>query len=262
LQDFVEVIVGWMRGQYKFDPAAAELGFGGKDDRAPAWEIDLGGGRQLALQGRIDRVDLWHDKTTDTTLAVVTDYKSGGKKLDSLLVQNGIQLQLLAYLGALRRWKNPRESFSADKILPVGAFYVNLRGEYKTGGTRGEILADADESRRNAYRHTGRFDAGVLDKLDSANAADQFNYRRNNNGSLRKGSVEAMPHLEFEKLLDAIEMQLRAMGERIFFGEAKVDPYRKGKQTPCEFCDYQAACRIDPWTHAFRRLNVVSVPGG
>ena len=32
LQDFVEVIVGWMRGQYEFDPAAAELGFGGKDD--------------------------------------------------------------------------------------------------------------------------------------------------------------------------------------------------------------------------------------
>ena len=59
LQDFVEVIVGWMRGQYEFDPAAAELGFGGKDDRAPAWEIDLGGGRKLALQGRIDRVDLW-----------------------------------------------------------------------------------------------------------------------------------------------------------------------------------------------------------
>ncbi|HEX7569377.1 MAG TPA: PD-(D/E)XK nuclease family protein, partial [Verrucomicrobiae bacterium] len=47
LQDFVEVIVGWMRGQYEFDPAAAELGFGGKDDRAPAWEIDLGGGRKL-----------------------------------------------------------------------------------------------------------------------------------------------------------------------------------------------------------------------
>src|SRR5208282_3273184 len=36
LQDFVEVIVTWMRGQYEFDPAAAELDFGGKDSRAPA----------------------------------------------------------------------------------------------------------------------------------------------------------------------------------------------------------------------------------
>ena len=113
LQDFVEVIVGWMRGQYDFDPAAAELGFGGKDDRAPAWEIDLGGGRKLALQGRIDRVDLWRSLRTATgeALAVVTDYKSGGKKLDSLLVENGVQLQLLAYLGALRHWQNPRGIF-------------------------------------------------------------------------------------------------------------------------------------------------------
>jgi len=44
---------------------------------------------------------------------------------------NGIQLQLLAYLGALRQWKNPREFFGVDKIIPAGAFYVNLRGEFK-----------------------------------------------------------------------------------------------------------------------------------
>src|ERR1039458_5660306 len=78
LQDFVEVIVSWMRGQYEFDPAAAELGFGGKDDRAPAWEIELGGGQQLALQGRIDRVDLWRAPGSDTALAG-GDRKSGGE---------------------------------------------------------------------------------------------------------------------------------------------------------------------------------------
>jgi ATP-dependent helicase/nuclease subunit B len=116
-------------------------------------------------------------------------------------------------------------------------------------------LADADEARRKAYRHTGRFDADVLPQLDRTGAADQFNYRRNNDGSLRKGSVEAMPHAEFEKLLDGVETQLRTMGERIFSGAAQVDPYRKGRQTPCEFCDYQAACRIDKWTHQYRPLR-------
>ena len=51
LQDFVEVIVGWMRGQYEFDPAAAELGFGGRDDRAPAWEIGFGRRPQARVAG-------------------------------------------------------------------------------------------------------------------------------------------------------------------------------------------------------------------
>jgi ATP-dependent helicase/nuclease subunit B len=254
LQDFVEVIVSWMRNQYEFDPATAELDFGGENSRASAWEIDLGGGHKLALQGRIDRVDLWRDTNSNSALAVVTDYKSGGKKLDAILVGHGVQLQLLAYLGALRRWKNPREIFGADKLVPAGAFYVNLRGEFESGRTRNEVLADVDV-RKLAYRHNGRFDVGVLDKLDSANAADQFNYRLNADGKLRKGSVEALPRAEFEKLLDRAETQLREMGERIFSGQAAVDPYRKGKETPCEFCDYRAACRIDKWTHQWRVLR-------
>jgi ATP-dependent helicase/nuclease subunit B len=256
LQDFVEVIVGWMRGQYAFDPVAAELGFGGKDDRAPAWEMDLGGGHKLALQGRIDRVDLWRDQTSDTALAVVTDYKSGDKKLDSLLVQNGIQLQLLAYLGALRHWKNPREFFGIGKIVPAGAFYVNLRGEFKGGGSRAEVLGDG-EANKMAYRHNGRFDADELRKFDrrpEASKGDQFNFRLNKDGGLPSNSAEALPRENFEELLEAVETQLHEIGDRIFSGEAKVDPYRKGKLTPCEHCDYQSACRIDPWTHQFRVL--------
>ncbi|HUZ06091.1 MAG TPA: PD-(D/E)XK nuclease family protein, partial [Candidatus Paceibacterota bacterium] len=262
LQDFVGVIVGWLRGQNEFDPAAAELDFGGENSRAPAWKIDLDDRHKLSLHGRIDRVDLWRDENTGGALALVLDYKSSGKKLDKVLVEHGVQLQLLAYLNVLRHWKNPQEVLGVNRLVPAGVFYVNLRGEYKSGGSRDEILADADEARRKAYRHTGRFDAGVLDKLDRAGAADQFNYRRNNDGSLRKGSVEAMPRAEFEKLLDGVETQLREMGKAIFSGAAAVDPYRKGKQTPCEYCDYRAACRIDPWTHEWRVLRAASVSGG
>ncbi len=257
LQDFIEVIVGWMRGQYEFDPAAAELGFGGEDDCAPAWEIDLGNGNKLALQGRIDRVDLWHDPQRDAALAVVTDYKSGGKQLDSLLLQNGIQLQLLAYLGALRHWNKPREFFGVGKIIPAGAFYVNLRGDYKSGGSRAEVLADA-EAKKMAYRHNGRFDAGELRKFDrraDVTKGDQFNFRLNKNGELPSNSAEAIPREEFTGLLDQVEEQLRRLGERIFSGVAAVNPYRKGGTTACDYCDYRAACRIDPWTHQWRSLR-------
>jgi ATP-dependent helicase/nuclease subunit B len=257
LQDFVEVIVGWMRGQYEFDPAVAELGFGGRDDRAPAWEMDLGGGRKLALQGRIDRVDLWRDPAGNAALAVVTDYKSGGKKLDALLVQNGIQLQLLAYLGALRHWKNPRKFFGVETIIPAGAFYVNLRGEFKGGGSRAEVLGDG-ESKKTAYRHNGRFDAGELRKFDRRTAVskgDQFNFRLNKAGELPSNSAEALPRENFEALLAGVEGKLCDLGEKIFSGAAAVDPYRKGSATACDYCDYRAACRIDEWTHEWRVLR-------
>lgn len=259
LQDFVEVVIGWMHSQYDFDPVAAEIGFGGKDDAAPAWEIDLGAGRKLALQGRIDRVDIWRDPNSDAAFVVVTDYKSGGKKLDSLLVENGVQLQLLAYLGALRSWKNPETPFGALKILPAGAFYVSLRGDFKSGDTRDEILGD-HAAQKTAYKHNGRFDAGLLRKFDrrlDVNKGDQFNFKLNKDGGLPSNSSEALPRENFIALVDGVENQLRMLGEQIFSGSAAVDPYRKGKNTPCEYCDYRPVCRIDEWTHEYRSLTGV-----
>ncbi|HEY1719345.1 MAG TPA: PD-(D/E)XK nuclease family protein [Verrucomicrobiae bacterium] len=253
LQNFIGVTVGWLRDQNEFDPSHAELDFG--IENAPALEIDLDGKHKLALKGRIDRVDLWRDEKNGDALALILDYKAGGKKLDALLVEHGIQLQLLAYLSVLRRWKNPRGIFGAEKIIPAGVFYVNLRGQFESGGTREEILSGAEESRRTAYKHTGRFDAGALEKLDSKRARDQFNYRMTDAGKLYANSIEALPRADFEKLLDRVENQLRDFGNAIFRGVANVSPYKKGKQVPCEFCDYRAACRIDPWTHSYRVLR-------
>ena len=254
LRDFVETLVTWMRGQYEFDPAVAELEFGFSPGGAPAWEIDLGAGHKLALRGRIDRIDLCRE-TDGRALCVVMDYKSGQKKLDKILVEHGVQLQLLAYLAAVRHWPDQRGLFGVQQLIPAGVFYVNLRGQYESGGPRDEALADTDAARKRAYRHAGRFDAGALPRLDRANAADQFNYRLNKDGSVRSNSVEALPRAEFEALLDRVETQLQEMGRAIFSGAARVDPYRKGHETPCTFCDYRAVCRIDPWTHRYRVLR-------
>jgi ATP-dependent helicase/nuclease subunit B len=254
LQNFVEVIVSWMRNQYEFDPAAVELSFGEPDSPAPAWEVDLGSGRKLALRGRIDRVDVSRASDGQSALAVVLDYKSSGKKLEAVFLENGVQLQLAAYLNALRNFTNTKELFGVEKLLPTGVFYINLRGQFENGETRSEVLGKLEESRRAAYRHTGRFDAGALGKLDSKGTADQFNYKINKDGTLYKGSSEALSRDEFEALLDGVEAQLCRIGSEIFAGTARVDPYRKGKETPCEYCDYAAACRIDPWTHRYRVL--------
>jgi len=257
LQDFVETLVTWMRGQYEFDPAVAELEFGFGAGGTPAWEIDLGEGHKLTLRGRIDRIDLYRE-TGDRALYVVMDYKSGQRKLDKILVEHGVQLQLLAYLAAVRHWPDPHALFGVQQLIPAGVFYVNLRGQYEHGNTRDEALADADDARKLAYRHTGRFDASFLGKLDNrpdVPCGDQFNYNRNHDGSLRKGSTEALPQAEFEKLFNRVEAQLKEMGRAIFSGAAQVDPYRKGHETPCDFCDYRAACRIDPWTHRYRVLR-------
>jgi len=253
LQDFVATLVAWMRGQYEFDPAKAETGFGLDDPGLPAWEIDLNQGHKLALCGRVDRIDLC--QVGDQSLAVVMDYKSSVRKLDKILVAHGVQLQLLAYLAAVRRW--PAAFFGAKAIVPAGVFYVNLRGQFESGASRAEVLTDPDEARRLAYRHSGRFDAAFLDHLDRLRVRDQFNYQLNQDGRVRSNSAEALSCKEFIGLLDQVEEQLRTLGEKIYDGATAVDPYRKGVTTPCGYCDYRAVCRIDEWTHEFRELRAV-----
>jgi ATP-dependent helicase/nuclease subunit B len=253
LQDFVETLVLWLHRQYQFDPAHAELGFGFDDTRVPAWEIELDGKHKLLLRGRIDRIDVFREG--ERVLCVVMDYKSSQRKLDNILSQHGVQLQLLAYLAAVRRW--PPEFFGAEKIEPAGVFYVNLRGQPESSDSRAVALADTDETRRYAYRHSGRFNVEHLPRLDGVKAADQFNYRLKNDGTPFANSAEALDCKEFRALLDQVEEKLRAMGRRIFAGEAKVDPYRKGSMTACDYCEYQAVCRIDRWTHAWRVLRAV-----
>jgi ATP-dependent helicase/nuclease subunit B len=257
LQDFVETLVGWMRKQYEFDPAAVELPFG--DESFPPWELELGEGRRLLLHGRIDRIDLCRQNTADdSALCVVVDYKSSQKQLDPLLMQHGLQLQLPAYLNVLRHWPDPRGIFGVGRLIPEGVFYVNLRGKYKLGENRDESLAEVEKTRKQAYQHSGRFDAQHLRLLDNradATEGDQFKYKLNKNGSISRVSREALETDEFMALLDGVEENLKRMGRAIYAGEAKVDPYHKGNVAACDQCDYRAICRIDPWTHVYRVLR-------
>ena len=138
LQDFVETLVTWMRGQYEFDPAVAELEFGFGAGGAPAWEIDLGAGHKLALRGRIDRIDLCRE-TGDRALCVVMDYKSGQRKLDKILVEHGVQLQLLAYLAVVRSW--PPEVWAG---LNLPAFFSLSFPEEEKAGVRSLIVSKSN----------------------------------------------------------------------------------------------------------------------
>jgi ATP-dependent helicase/nuclease subunit B len=233
------------------------VAFGEPGGGWPAWTLDLGDGHQLALRGRIDRVDLCPAPDGAGMLAVVIDYKSGGRKLDPVLVEHGVELQLITYLNALRNLPDAGV-LGAARLTPAGVFYVGLRGRRESNGSRTEALADPAAARRAACRHTGRFDASWLEKFGPRRKdaeSDQFNYRVNGDGSLRKGSAEALERAAFIALLDGVERNIRDMGRRIYAGAAAVDPYRKGGATACDYCDCRAICRIDPWLHRYRALK-------
>jgi ATP-dependent helicase/nuclease subunit B len=257
LGDFIEVAVDWMQ-HCAFDPARVELGFGRRDDPLPAWEIELDSGRRLSFRGKIDRVDLATGDEPEEALCLVIDYKSSSRPISPLLLEHGIQIQLPAYLVGLRALEDARAVLGVRRLRPVGMFYVNLRGHHKGGHNRAEVLAQADAARRKAYQHTGRFDASFLPRFDSrpdTSIGEQFNYRKTAAGVLHANCREPMESERFRAMLDRVAEQIREMGNRIFAGEIRVDPYRESAGCACDHCETRAICRIDPWTHVYRVLR-------
>jgi ATP-dependent helicase/nuclease subunit B len=261
LEDFIGTVIDWM-ASYEFDPVAVELGFGQAGDRLPAWEIPLGGSQRLALRGVVDRVDLISRPGLPAPWAVVIDYKSKARAVDPVLLEHGIQLQLLAYLAALRRLPSLEPVLGAPTIRPAGVFYVDLQGQYRRTETRQDALQDPAAARRLAYRHRGRFTQAALPHLDrfhGSTPSGQFHYAFTQKGEPNRRCPDLLPGADLDSLLDRVEQKLAELGRAIYAGEAQVDPYRRGtSEAACDHCPCRAVCRIDPWTHLYRMLGTPS----
>jgi ATP-dependent helicase/nuclease subunit B len=257
LRRLVTALIEWMP-QYEFDPTVCEIAFDDeREGELPSWRLDLGDGHALLLRGRIDRVDLCK-LDGESALAVVMDYKSSVRKLDATKLHHGLELQLLSYLGVLRHLRSPEKIFGVKQLAPAGVFYVPLSGGGgKTGASRENVLTSGADERRAAYQHSGRFLADELAHFDNHNQSkgDQFKYSKNKGGEFSARGNDAMSAAEFEALREKVENHLRDYGRRIFDGEIAVSPFRIGRQTACDYCEFRAVCRFDPWTQPFRHLS-------
>ena len=233
----------------------------------PAWELDLGDGHRMAFNGKIDRIDLDIDPATGEADCVVIDYKSSARKIDLTLLQNGIQIQLPAYLAALAQAPNPESIFNlpVTRLNPLGVFYVNLRGQFSSAPARDEAIENLESDRRQAYQHVGRYSLEAQPKLDRKFALDgkpsgQFPNQLKQDGSPRKDSTTVMEAEPFRDLLHQVEAKLTEMGRDIVAGQTAVDPFRHKMKSGCDYCDYRSVCRIDPWSHPFRILESEATP--
>lgn len=256
LERLIETLIVWNQ-QYGFDPAAVELSFGLNDSRLPAWRIDLDGEHALLLRGRIDRIDICRVEETGEALAVVIDYKSTARELDRVMLDHGLQLQLLAYLGALSQFQNFAGELDVSRLIPAGAFYVALKNGGGVAKTRDEESVGREDARRSGSQHRGRFNSGHLKRFDQSGASkgEQFRYALKQDGSLAARGNEALLPEEFTALVSQIEAFLRQHGREIYAGNTRIAPFRWKQQTACDFCDYRPVCRFDPWTQLYRVLR-------
>jgi len=232
-----------------FEPEEFEVNFGGTEG-LPAIAIP-NGGMNAILRGFVDRVDTWHRQGTDYYRVV--DYKTGKKDFDYCDVFNGVGLQMLLYLFAL---KNSGDDLLGSNPIPVGVQYFPARAPYlPSDGKLNE--KEAEKLRSSQWKRRGLLlqDAEILQAMEPGPDPKRMSYTIKKDGSL-SGDLADRQQM---KLLEGYVFRVLArMVEDITSGCVDPNPYTRGSShNACAFCSYGAVCH-EKYVEGRRNYKVMS----
>ncbi len=217
-----------------FAPAGFEVGFGDGEGLPP---IPIpGGGMNAVLRGFIDRVDIW-DNGASRYYRVV-DYKTGKKDFDYGDVFNGVGLQMLLYMFAL---KSSGSDMLGDRPVAAGVQYFPARAPYLTSD--GKLTAEeAEQERISKWKRKGLLlnDEDVLQAMEPGDAPKRMCYSVKKDGTI-SGDLADRQQL---KLLEGYVFRiLSRLVEDIVSGNVEPNPYTRGStHDACRFCPYGPVC--------------------
>lgn len=199
-----------------------------------------------AVVGKVDRVD-GYVKDGKLYLRVV-DYKTGRKSFDFTDVRQGMGLQMLIYLFALKTSGEKRYNMPVE---PAGVLYLPARNDVLSAS---RYISDdeLDKLRSNSLVRSGLLleDDDILDAMEHRSGSPKFMpFKLNKEGRPIGPSLASAERLG--KLSRYIDKELKQLVESLGSGKSAPDPYKHGENTPCQWCDYAEACRCD----TFRKIK-------
>lgn len=218
----------------QFEPAGFEVAFGEKEGLA-AIEIP-NQSIPAILRGFIDRVDTW--QTSGSSYYRVVDYKTGRKEFDYCDVFNGIGLQMLLYMFALR---NSGSDILGNNPIPAGVQYFPARVPYISSD--GWLNDDAAEKERGKLRKRSGLllrDQAVLQAMEPGDIPVRMCYKVNKDGTL---SGDLADRDQMKMLENYVFKVIGRMVDDISSGNVTPNPYTRGSShNACTFCPYGSIC--------------------
>ncbi len=220
-----------------FEPMDCELEFS-QTGQLPAVVVQ-GNDALCRVSGFVDRIDLY--EADGTAYVRVVDYKTGHKDFDYTDILNGIGLQMLIYLFALKQYGG--SYYGHEQLVPAGVLYLPARREYTL--TPSMPQDDTVEQRhREERRRKGliRSDADILAAMEKDPEHPRFMpYSVGKNGP----SGNLADKRQMELLERHVLCTLSAMADSIASGNVTPNPIVRGQDSSCRFCDYKTLCHMD-----------------
>lgn len=217
-----------------FEPVDFELQIGGKEPDIEAFEIPLDDGGKIILSGKVDRVDVL--KTHDHTFVRVMDYKTGTKKFNLSDVINGLNMQMLLYLFAIKA--NGKERYG--NIMPAGVLYVPAKSKQSGRITKDTPISvlEADVLKEGKFSGILLDDARVIHATDTKNTGTVISCNK-------KGVFENLINLTQLAMLEkSVVETVKEMGQHLHNGLVQALPKAGGSYSKpaCEYCAYKDIC--------------------
>jgi len=233
-----------------FQPVCCELEFS-SEGLLPSVEIQ-GEQASCRISGFVDRVDLYEDESK--TYVRVVDYKTGKKDFDYTDILNGVGLQMLIYLFALRQYGGAL--FRKSSLEPAGVLYVPARKEYTLTMPFPDDLTVAHEHQEERRRKgLIRSDPQILAAMEANPETPVYMpYEMGRNGL--KGNLA--DHRQMILLERHVLRTLANMADQIAGGDVTPNPMIRGQYGSCRYCDYVAVCHKDFAEHQERTLAATS----
>ncbi|MCD1261590.1 helicase-exonuclease AddAB subunit AddB [Paenibacillus athensensis] len=239
------VVLGEHARRGEFKPLGLELAFG-PGQTLPPLTFTLENGCTMEIIGRIDRVDGAEGQTG--WLLRVIDYKSSQTSLQLSELMYGLSLQMLTYLDVVL---THAELWLGLPAKPAGVLYFHVHNPLlspKNALDRGEI----ERELRKRFKMKGLVtaDPDVAGRMDdelarSGGHSQLIPVALKKDGSFYSSSSVATD-AQWEQLRSYVRNMVQRIGVGITDGHVAITPFRMGKKTACQFCDYKAVCQFDP----------------
>lgn len=184
----------------------------------------------VKIRGVIDRIDVY--ERDGGTFVKVIDYKSGNKTLNLTELYYGLSLQLAVYMEA------GLEIIEGENLIPGGTFYFHIDDPLVAVDelTPESVTAELNKS----FQLNGLY----LDDPLFTKAMDTEAEGNSTVLSLRAKNSK-LNREEFDDLLAYVRRLIVDMTENILKGDIAIRPYKRDKETGCQFCAYNGICQFD-----------------
>ncbi len=221
------------------------------DFRPDGYEVEFSQVNELSPEalmrtvGTVDRLDIYENE--DKIYVKVVDYKSGGTKFQLLSLYYGMQLQLVVYLNAaieLLAKQHPEK-----EIVPAGILYFHLDDPMTEGEECSdeeifqEILSDMRPNglvnlEQEAWLHMDR-------DLLSNRKSDVVPVTLKKDLTISKTGTAAASTEDFNQLRQYVGEVIDSSAKKMLGGDIRVNPYRLGDRTGCDYCSFRGMCGFD-----------------